>query len=209
MADRTHHLPPPVFRHDPADTEVLKRETRGWEDGDKLPELGLKRVLVGPEAILELPALLRILAPEATDVVLVVDGTPMTRAGVDLKPMVRGLLSGEGFETRSVELPGDEHGVVHPDLREVEIVKRTIRPGAPVVALGSGVVTDISKHACFTYEQERPDEPRVPLAVCQTANSAPAFASGMAVISKDGVKRTWPSRLPDALVADKRRSSTP
>jgi len=31
-----------------------------------------------------------------------------------------------------------------------------------------------------------------------------AFGSGMATITKDGVKRTWPSRLPDALVLDER-----
>jgi glycerol-1-phosphate dehydrogenase [NAD(P)+] len=38
----------------------------------------------------------------------------------------------------------------------------------------------------------------------QTANSVIAFGSGMATITKDGVKRTWPSRLPDALVLDAR-----
>jgi glycerol-1-phosphate dehydrogenase [NAD(P)+] len=40
--------------------------------------------------------------------------------------------------------------------------------------------------------------------VVQTANSVIAFGSGMATITKDGVKRTWPSRLPDALVLDGR-----
>ncbi len=201
MAQR--ELPPPIFRHDPADMADLENQIGGWEDRSKLPELGLKKVVVGPDAILKLPAALEGLSPEAPgDVVLVVDRTPMRRGGEDLKPMVRVLLEREGFEVCVVELEGDERGVVHPDFREVETVKGSIRPGVPVVALGSGVITDIAKHACFTYEQEHPDEPPVPLAVCQTANSAPAFASGMAVISKDGVKRTWPSRLPHMLVAD-------
>ena len=35
-----------------------------------------------------------------------------------------------------------------------------------------------------------------------TANSVPAYASRMAIITKDGVKRTWPSRLPDVIIAD-------
>ncbi len=202
MADRKVLPPPPVFRHDPADVEGLKREAKGWEDGDKIPELGLTRVLVGPEAIAELPAVLGDLAPETGDVILVMDETPMTRGGANLKPMVREMMGRRGREVRPVELAGDEHDVVHPDFREVEIVKGEIRPGTVVVALGSGVITDIAKHACLTYQQENPEGRRVPLAVCQTANSAPAFTSGMAVISKDGVKRTWPSRLPDALVAD-------
>jgi glycerol-1-phosphate dehydrogenase [NAD(P)+] len=196
-------LPPPIFRHDPADMTDLENQIGGWGDHSKLPELGLQKVVVAPDAILQLPAVLEGLSPKAPgDVVLVLDGTLMRRGGEDLKPMVRRLLEREGFEVRVVELEGDERGVVHPDFREVETVKGNIRPGVPVVALGSGVITDITKHACFTYEQEHPDEPRVPLAVCQTANSAPAFASGMAVISKDGVKRTWPSRLPHMLVAD-------
>ncbi len=39
---------------------------------------------------------------------------------------------------------------------------------------------------------------------CPTANSVTAFASNMAVLLKDGVKRTIPSRYPTAIIADLR-----
>ena len=116
-------LPPPIFRHDPADMAGLENQIGGWGDHSKLPELGLQKVVVAPDAILQLPAVLEGLSPKAPgDVVLVLDGTLMRRGGEDLKPMVRRLLEREGFEIRVVELEGDERGVVHPDFREVETV---------------------------------------------------------------------------------------
>jgi glycerol-1-phosphate dehydrogenase [NAD(P)+] len=39
---------------------------------------------------------------------------------------------------------------------------------------------------------------------CQTANSVTAFAANMAVLLKDGVKRTIPSRYPTAIISDLR-----
>jgi glycerol-1-phosphate dehydrogenase [NAD(P)+] len=69
-----------------------------------------------------------------------------------------------------------------------------------VVSIGSGVVTDITKHACFLFQQTS----GLPLTyiVVQTANSVSAFTSNMAPVFVDGVKRTLPSRYPDALVCD-------
>ena len=172
-------IPPPIFRHEPVDMGGLEDLVKGWEDHGKLPKLGLKEVVVGPDAILKLPAVLEGLSPEPLgEVVFVVDGTPMRRGGEDLKPMVRRLLEREGFEVRVVALGGDERGVVHPDFREVETVKGNIRPGVPVVALGSGVITDIAKHACFTYEQEHPNELRVPLASAKRPTPRPPSPRG-------------------------------
>ena len=42
----------------------------------------------------------------------------------------------------------------------------------------------------------------VPLVVVQTAVSVNAFSDDMSVLVRDGVKRTTPSRWPDALVID-------
>ena len=43
---------------------------------------------------------------------------------------------------------------------------------------------------------------RIPFVVVQTAFSVNAFSDDMAVLLADGVKRTVPSRWPDALVVD-------
>lgn len=196
-------LPAAVFEYDPGCMPELESKVSTWKDADKLPDIELKNVIVGMDAILELPHVLVDLAPRGTgDVVLVMDQTKMSRDGESLKPKVKQMLADAGFETLVVELEGDEFGVVHPDFHEVELVKNHFHPGVKVVALGSGVVTDITKHASFVYGQEHPDEPMLSVVFCQTANSVPAYASRMAVISKDGVKRTWPSRLSNTLIID-------
>jgi glycerol-1-phosphate dehydrogenase [NAD(P)+] len=97
---------------------------------------------------------------------------------------------------------GDPNGHMASDFAEVARVRRHLGGGRPVVALGSGKLCDVTKHACHLHDREHGG--RVPLVVVQTANSVIAFGSGMATITKDGVKRTWPSRLPDALVLDGR-----
>ncbi|MGB9639551.1 MAG: iron-containing alcohol dehydrogenase, partial [Anaerolineales bacterium] len=61
-------------------------------------------------------------------------------------------------------------------------------------------VTDITKHACFLYEQK--SGIHIPYVVVQTANSVSAFTSNMAPVFIEGVKRTLPSRYPDALICD-------
>jgi glycerol-1-phosphate dehydrogenase [NAD(P)+] len=196
-------LPPPVFKYDPANMPELEEKIKRWPDYDQIPEIELKRVIVGEDAIQELPKVLRELAPAgAGEIVLVMDKVPFTRQGASLKPMVKGMLAEAGFEVHVVELAGDQDGVVHPDFHEVEFVKSHLRPGIVAVTLGSGVVSDITKHACFLFDQEHPDQPHLPAVFCMTANSVPAYGSRMAIISKDGVKRTWPSRLSDVIIAD-------
>ncbi len=196
-------LPPPVFRYDPANMPDLEEKIKRWWDYDQVPKIELKRVVVGEDAILELPKSLKTISPEGTDeVVLVMDKVPYLRQGVSLKPMVKSMLSEAGFEVHVVELQGDQEGIVHPDFHEVNEVKSHLKPGVSVATVGSGVISDITKHACFLFDQEHPDEPHIPLVFCMTANSVPAYGSRMAIISKDGVKRTWPSRLSDVIIAD-------
>ncbi|MGE3273439.1 MAG: iron-containing alcohol dehydrogenase, partial [Chloroflexota bacterium] len=69
-----------------------------------------------------------------------------------------------------------------------------------VIALGSGTVCDVAKHACFTAEGE--DGTQTVLVLVPTAASVTAFTSSLAVLLVDGVKRTRPSRFPDAVVCD-------
>ena len=204
MALRVNKLPPPVFKYDPANMPDLEEKIRRWDDYDQLPEgMEFKRLIIHDDAILELPQVLRDLAPGGSgEVVLVMDKVPFRRDGVDLKPMVRTMLADAGLDVRVVELEGDKYGLVHPDFHEVEIVKSHLKPGVPVATVGSGVIADITKHACFGFDQEHPEQPKLPLAVCMTANSVPAYCSRLAIISKDGVKRTWPSRQPDVIIAD-------
>ena len=105
-----------------------------------------------------------------------------------------------GWRVNPVEVLPDETGQVHTDMPRIEAVKSRLQPASAVVALGSGTICDISKHACYLYEQETSE--RLPFVVYQTANSVSAYTSNMAPTFVEGVKRTLPSRYPDALVCD-------
>ena len=157
-------------------------------------------MLVGASALDRLGEVVSDLAPEARAVLVVQDDTPMRRSGRDLKRGVAELLVTADFEVEVCELEGGADGTLHADFERLDEVVAHLRPGVPVIALGSGTITDLTKHACFTHEQRTGEH--LPLTFCPTAISVLAFSARMAVIAKDGVKRTWPSRLSEALVFD-------
>jgi len=189
-----------TFALDPTDLPSLIATIRQWPGADEYPPLELRRVDVATDAFARLGELLGELAPDAGEVLVVQDDTPMSRAGGDLKRGVAEVLSGAGLQVEVCELAGGADGSLHADFERLEEVIEHLRPGVPVVALGSGTVTDLAKHGCFEFE-ERTGE-HLGLVFCPTAISVLAFSARMAVIAKDGVKRTWPSRLSDALVFD-------
>ena len=193
-------IPSPYFHLDPVDMEVLKQTLAHRDDMHSLPPLRLNHVEADVDALDALPSLIRAIAlQDSTSILLVQDRKPFVRKGVDLKPLVHTQLIQAGFAVEVLEI-GNEHGYLHSDFAEVEQIRPHLRADRTALALGSGKICDVTKHACFEYEQETGIH--VPFIVIQTANSVIAFGSGMATITKDGVKRTWPSRLPDTLVLD-------
>ncbi len=189
----------PAFRYDPADMPALREKIAELPDADTLEDFELQRTAIGPDALLALPEILEALAGPPGPAIVVQDATPMRRGEEELKPFVARLLGDAGWEPQVVVLEASEDGKVHADDERVEQVLATLRPGVPVVALGSGTVTDVAKHASFRFGEEH--DP-LPLVFCATANSMLAYTARMAVISKAGVKRTSPSRLSDALIHD-------
>jgi glycerol-1-phosphate dehydrogenase [NAD(P)+] len=91
-------------------------------------------------------------------------------------------------------------GQVHTDWGRIGTVRAALQPGMAVLSVGSGTVTDVAKHAAFVFGQEAGGA--LPLVTYATANSVSAYASNMAPVFVDGVKRTLPSRYPDVLVCD-------
>ena len=192
--------PSPYFHLDPVHIENVKHAIAQREDATSLPVLKLQHVEADNDALDALPSLIRDIATHGSSSVLLVQGrTPFVREGADLKPLVHEQLVHAGFDVELLEI-GDAHGYLHSDFAEVEQIRLHLRYDKTAVALGSGKICDVTKHACFEYEQET--GLHIPFIVVQTANSVIAFGSGMATITKDGVKRTWPSRLPDTLLLD-------
>jgi glycerol-1-phosphate dehydrogenase [NAD(P)+] len=195
----------PTFPIDPTDVPALRRwlSERDSDPAHPLRPVEIDEILIGPDALLKLPTVLhRANVPRSRPVLLVVDETPMRRERDDLKALVTALLRHAGHPVEMLRLTGDRYGLVHADFDQVERVFQAVTPGMALVALGSGTVTDIVKHAAYLYDQEYGG--RIVYICCPTANSVTAFAANMAVLLKDGVKRTVPSRYPTAIISDLR-----
>src|SRR4051812_29867288 len=197
--------PSATFPIDPDDMPGLKRWLAAQNDQGNLRSVDIHEVLIGPDVLLELPAVLQragILPGQA--ILLVMDETPMRRDAEDLKSFVQALLHGAGYHVQTLWLKGDQYGLVHADFEQVERVQRAITRETALVALGAGTLTDIVKHAAYLHDQEQSEQAQIVYICCQTANSVTAFAANMAVLLKDGVKRTIPSRYPTAIISDLR-----
>ncbi len=195
----------PTFPIDPSDLPALKRWLMTQNDRRNLRSVDIDEILIGPDVLLQLPAVLqRTGISNGMQVLLVMDETPMRREKQDLKSFVQALLHNAGYQVETLWLKGDQYGLVHADFEQVQRVQSAIKPGTALVALGSGTLTDIVKHAAYLYDQEHSDQANIIYICCQTANSVTAFAANMSVLLKDGVKRTIPSRYPTAIISDLR-----
>ena len=189
------------LKYDPADGEAF------WEEISHLPGypvdefMPIRIMLYESNALYRLSEVIENVATDLSQPVLVVmDSTLMHRGSENLKPLILGHLNSQGWQIKPLILLPDSIGQVHTDMARIEAVRARLEPGVAVVALGSGTICDITKHACFLYEQDTYERP--PFVVYQTANSVSAFTSNMAPTFIDGVKRTLSSRYPDALVCD-------
>ena len=195
-----------TFAVDPANIAAVKRWLATQDDpGDQLRSIDIDEILIGPGVLLDLPFVLqRAGVDPGSKVLLVVDETPMFREDVDLKRFVRDLLYVAGYNETTCHLEHDEYGQVHAEYKDIEGILWGLEPGTALIALGSGTVTDIAKHAAYLYDQRHPEESPIVYICIPTANSVTAYAANMAVLLKDGVKRTFPSRFPTAIISDLR-----
>ncbi len=150
------------LRFDPSQIEQFKADLRqipGYPIGEELP---IREMLFESGALLRLPEMLS-LAGAAPDrpLLVVMDRTPMRRAGADLKPLILTQLREAGWRPEPLWLEPDATGQVHTDFAQIGRVQAQIQPGMAVLSVGAGTVTDVAKHACHEYARgERP--PRRP-----------------------------------------------
>jgi glycerol-1-phosphate dehydrogenase [NAD(P)+] len=174
---------------DPTDLDGLRERLRG---GRERRPIGLGRVRIAADALEHLADDVASVRRDGP-VVVVMDETPMRRTGDDLKAAVVARLSAR-FETRVAVLRaiGSE---LHADADALGQADRALAGAGCVVSVGSGTVTDVAKDS-----SRRAGD--LPFVVVQTAVSVNAFSDDMAVLLRDGVKRTVPSRWPDVLLVD-------
>lgn len=187
--------------YDPGDGMAFWRAIEkipGYPSGENVP---ISFMHFESDAVYRLPALLeRVKADSKKPLFVIMDKTLMVRKGSDLKQLVMQILSSAGWQVNPIILEPDTSGQVHTDMARINRVKGNFSANCSLLALGSGTVCDITKHAAYLYEKETGTQ--LNFIVFQTANSVSAFTSNMAPTFMDGVKRTLPSRYPDALVCD-------
>lgn len=176
---------------DPTDLDGLRARLADGDDRARRP-IGLGRVRIGPDALEHLVDDVEAVRADGP-VVVIVDETVMRRAGAALKVRVAADLTTR-FETQVAVIRA--HGAeLHTDADALAQADRAIAGAGCVVAVGSGTITDIAKDASMRAGH-------LPFIVVQTAVSVNAFSDDMAVLLRNGVKRTVPSRWPDVLIID-------
>ena len=177
------------------DVGALRRELAGAPDRSRLNPLGLGRVVTGAGAVDGLAGVTAGLAKTGGEVVVLAAATPMSAGGRDLRAVVEQAL-GASFTVRWVVVgpaAAAGGGLVHADEPTVAAAAAAAAGADCVVSVGSGTVTDIGKAAV---------PGGTPLVAVQTATSVNGYADPFSVLLRRGVKRTTPSRWPDALVID-------
>ena len=185
------------------DVGGLRRELAGVPDGSRLSPLGLGRVVTGAGAADGLAGVAAGLCRPGGEVVVLAAATPVSAGGRDLRAVVEEAL-GARFTVRWVIVgpagapadgpgAGPADGLVHADEPTVAAATTAAADADCVVTVGSGTVTDIGKAAA---------PGGTPLITVQTATSVNGYADPFSVLLHHGVKRTVPSRWPDALVVD-------
>ncbi len=193
-------ITPPAFNWDPVEISGFYAKAERTS-GKPLPTPELSTVLCSDTALEQLPSVLDTLDPAGNFSVLIVqDATPMRRGKDDLKSFVLEHAEATGRRVSVLTLNDKSGGKLTTGKPTIDRVKADIKDNHLVIALGSGCITDIVKHACF--ELDPTGDRKIPLIAVQTANSVCAFTSRMAVLTINGVKRTVPSRMADALIMD-------
>ncbi len=189
------------LRFDPADGKKFWNEISkipGYPENEKMP---IGTMLFESDAIYKTGEVLTAAGVrKSSSLIVIIDETRMVRKGQDLKKELEEILQKEGWKVEVITLKADKLGQVHTDMSQIEFAKKYLTLDCCVLSVGSGVVTDVAKHACYLFQQET--DRKLPFIVFQTANSVSAFTSCLAPVFINGVKRTVNSRYPDALICD-------
>ncbi len=186
--------------YDPSDPnfKTAIRAIPGYPPGEDVP---IRAMVFQSDALFRLPELLTTIGarPDAP-LLLVVDELPIRRNGQELKPFTINYLRDAGWQAETIVLKPEHGAPLHTDMHQIERVQSRLSRDAAVIAIGSGTVTDVSKHACFLYEKEHGTH--IPFIIMPTANSVSAYTSNTASVEVGGVKKTLPSRYLDVLLCD-------
>ena len=162
--------------------------------------LGISSIEVGQDALQRLPDVLAgllagpLAGPPASGMVAVLaENVRLEYRGDDLRDVVARMVAAR-HQLVEVSVPA-HNGRAHADAATIEAAAQQAAGAGALVTVGSGTLADIGKAA----SQQLGGLPHV---IVQTALSVNGFADDQSVLIVDNVKRTVPTRWPDALIAD-------
>jgi glycerol-1-phosphate dehydrogenase [NAD(P)+] len=158
-----------------------------------LPRCEMQEIEIGPEALFSVIQVVGRYLAAGSEIALIVDSKEILRAGQSAKEYVRTALE-EKYPIRYIALDDG-----HPELHASEtVIEEAVSQGqgvSGIVTIGGGTISDIGKMTSVALGN-------IPHVVIQTAASVDGFTDNVSVILKSGVKRTVPSRWPEALIGD-------
>jgi glycerol-1-phosphate dehydrogenase [NAD(P)+] len=176
------------------DLAELKLRLRSAPDAALLKPLGIEAIALGSNALDQLPELAaRFAAGGRGPIAVLTDSVAKRRGSTDLMSAVEERLR-DVREIRQAVLEGQDLRV-HADRETIGRAKEMVAGASCIVTVASGTVADIGKAVSAA-------EGGLPHIIVQTATSVNGFADDQSVLLVDGVKRTTPTRYPDALIAD-------
>jgi glycerol-1-phosphate dehydrogenase [NAD(P)+] len=173
------------------DLRDLRSHLSALPEAGRIRPLGLGELVDGEGALERLPDVVEGLCAAGSGVVVLAAATPIQAGQQDLRQFITAAL-GRSFDLRW-HVVGPPDGDVHADEATVATATAAASGAACVITAGSGTVTDIGKAAASREAR---------LVCVQTAASVNGFADPFSVLLLDGVKRTTPTRWPDALLID-------
>ncbi|MHC4443758.1 MAG: iron-containing alcohol dehydrogenase [Planctomycetota bacterium] len=190
-----------VARIDPRDIAGINEQIGSWAVGGEATfPVGIQQVLIEEDAFDGLADLVVSMSGGGR-VLMVVDRTEMRRGGEDLKQLVEERLA-RVVPINVRRLPDDPAGEVHAELELAEQLSGELGNYSAAVSVGSGSITDVVKYARQLLLDGGSGE--LPIISFPTAASVTAYSAALSVITVEGVKRTFSSLAPDAIVCDLR-----
>jgi glycerol-1-phosphate dehydrogenase [NAD(P)+] len=178
------------------DLDDLREMVRHSPDATSLHAIGLKEVVRGHGSLETLSDVVVNAGVEVgSHVVVLSDTTPKLYRGGDVVKAVLKVLRATHHVTLVNVEPG-AGGFVRADEATLAVAIASSRLDSPraVISVGSGTLVDIGKVVAHHVG--------LPHVVVQSAASVNGFADDQSVLLVAGVKRTTPSRWPDALIID-------
>ncbi len=158
-----------------------------------LPACGIRRIEIGPDVLPSIANVVKEFVSTNSEIAIVVDKTVILRRNLEAKKIILGLLASQ-FSVRMIELD-DGHSELHASEDVIANCADRCKGVGGIVTVGGGTITDIGKMTSVALGG-------IPHIAVQSAASVDGYTDNVSVILIKGVKRTVPSRWPEAVIAD-------